>query len=106
MLTSTDARRLLDLQSGILLANPIAAEHSIPASELRAVIDQAVEAAAEKGIHGSANTPFILAMIKKRTARASIAANRAMIEGNVATAARVAVELSRLEDSASSWKWF
>lgn len=84
------------MDSGILFANPIAEEHSIPYEELEDVIDAAVREAAEQGYHGPSNTPFILARIKERTGEKSIPANRAMIEANVEKATKVAVELARL----------
>lgn len=84
------------MRSGILLANPIPAEFSIPHKELHDVIEAAVQEAAEKGFNGPSNTPFILAKIKKLTAGRSIPANRAMIISNVQRAAKVAVELSKL----------
>ena len=60
-------------------------------------IDEAVREAAEKGFHGHANTPFILAKIKELTGGKSIPANRALIESNVARATKVAVELRKLQ---------
>lgn len=96
MLTIPDARRLLGSDSGLHFANPIPEEFSIPQSEINTVIDAAVKEAAEKGFHGHANTPFILAKIKELTGGKSIPANRALIDGNVKRAAKVAVELSKL----------
>ena len=90
------AHRLFGMDSGILLANAISEEHSIPYGELHDVIEAAIREAAEGGHHGPSNTPFILARIKERTAGSSIPANRAMIESNVVRAAKVAVELSRI----------
>lgn len=60
--------------------------------------------AAERGFHGHANTPFILARIKELTKGNSVAANRALIESNIKIATRVSVELSRLRlDESESW---
>lgn len=52
-LTLPDARRLLKLESGLLFANPIPREHSLPKSEIDGAIEQAVREAAEKGYFGS-----------------------------------------------------
>lgn len=79
-----------------MFANPIPEEHSIPGSEINSVIEEAVREAAEKGFHGHANTPFILAKIKELTGGKSIPANTALIESNVMRATRVAVELALL----------
>ncbi|CZR50350.1 related to carbohydrate kinase, contains PfkB domain [Phialocephala subalpina] len=96
------AQELLHLpaskRSGIHFANPIPVEYSIPKAEIDVAINQAVKEAAEQGFHGHANTPFILSRIKELTKGNSIPANRALIESNVAMAARVAVELARFTE--------
>lgn len=92
----TDARKLLRINSGILYANPIPLEHSIPISELDAAIEGAVREASEKGYNGSSNTPFIMARIKECSER-SVHAMRGMIEANVKVSAMVAIELSKLK---------
>jgi pseudouridylate synthase / pseudouridine kinase len=97
----SDAQELLgpSFRSGILLANPIPKAFAIPKAEINAAIDQAVQEAAVKGIHGYANTPFILARIKELTKGNSIPANRALIESNVAMAASVASYLCGFRDN-------
>lgn len=80
----------------MLFGNPIPEEFSIPKAEIDIAINQAVQEAAEQGIHGHANTPFILARIKDLTEGRSIPANRALIESNVTMATKVAVELAAL----------
>jgi Indigoidine synthase A like protein len=86
-------------KSGMLFANPVPEEFAMQKAEIDAAIDQAVQEAAEQGFHGHANTPFILSRIKDLTHGNSLPANRALIESNVAMAAKVAVELSKLKDS-------
>jgi pseudouridine-5'-phosphate glycosidase/pseudouridine kinase len=87
----------------LLFANPIPEEYSIAKAEIDIVINQAVQEAAEQGFHGHANTPFILARIKELTKGNSIPANRALIESNVAMAAKVALELSKLKKDGFSF---
>ncbi len=70
-------------------------------AEIDTAINQAVQEAAEQGFHGHANTPFILSRIKELTHGSSLPANRALIESNVAMAAKVAVQLSKFEILAS-----
>lgn len=84
-------------KSGLLFANPIPEEHSIPREEIDAAMNQAVQEAADQGFHGHRNTPFILARIKELTQGNSIPANRALIESNVRMATKVAVELAKLD---------
>ncbi|KAL4778986.1 Indigoidine synthase A like protein-domain-containing protein [Aspergillus varians] len=98
------AQSKLPVSSGILLANPVPAEHSIPQSEIDAAIDEAVYLADSEGHRGSDNTPFILAKIKELSGGRTVATNRALVEANVKRAARVAVELSKLEQSTVSRK--
>ncbi len=87
------------MHSGMLFANPIPEEFSIPKAEIDIAINQAVKEAAEQGFHGHANTPFILSRIKELTKGNSLPANRALIESNIAMASKVAVELCKLRDS-------
>ncbi|KAL4934992.1 hypothetical protein BDV06DRAFT_141235 [Aspergillus oleicola] len=93
------AQTRLPVSSGMLFANPVPAEHSIPQSEIDAAIDEAVRLADLEGHHGSDNTPFILAKIKHLSGGKSVTANRALVEANVKRATKVAVELSKLEQS-------
>ncbi|KAG9245815.1 Indigoidine synthase A like protein-domain-containing protein [Calycina marina] len=87
---------MLRSKNGLLLANPIPEEFSMPQEFIDSAINQAVQEAAEQGIHGHANTPFILTKIKELTKGNSLPANRALIESNITMAAQVAVELSAL----------
>ncbi|KAL4735070.1 Indigoidine synthase A like protein-domain-containing protein [Aspergillus similis] len=93
------AQSRLPVSSGMLFANPVPVEHSIPQTEIDAAINKAVHLAEVEGHHGSDNTPFILAKIKELSGGKTVAANRALVEANVKRAARVAVELSKLEQS-------
>jgi pseudouridine-5'-phosphate glycosidase/pseudouridine kinase len=86
----------MKVETGLLFANPVPEEFSIPGSEINSVIEEAVREAAEKGFHGHRNTPFILTKIKELTGGKSIPANRALIESNVMRAAKIAVELAKL----------
>lgn len=86
----------MNLTSGLFFANPIPLEHSLPKPDIDQAIEEAVQDAEQQGIHGHANTPFILDRIKQLTEGKSIPANRALIESNVARATKVAVEYSKL----------
>jgi len=85
----------------MLFANPIPEEFALQKADIDAAIDQAVQEAAEQGFHGHANTPFILSRIKELTHGNSLPANRALIESNVAMAAKVAVEFSKYNGETS-----
>jgi len=94
-----DAQSKLAVSSGIHFANPVPLEQSIPKEDMDAIIDEALHLAQVKGFQGSDNTPFVLAKIKQLSGGKSVAANRALVESNVERAAKVAVELSKLEKS-------
>ncbi|TVY75630.1 Pseudouridine-metabolizing bifunctional protein [Lachnellula suecica] len=105
-LTHTDSQRFTRSESGLLFANPIPEEFSIPKAEIDVAINQAVEEAAQQGFHGHSNTPFILSRIKELTQGSSIPANRALIESNVTMATKVAVELAKLKNSNKQESFF
>ncbi|KAK5663245.1 hypothetical protein OQA88_3672 [Cercophora sp. LCS_1] len=90
------AQEQLGIESGMLFANPIPAEHAIPRQEMEAAIASAVREADEKGFHGARNTPYILTRIRELTQERSTVANKYLVQSNVARAANVAVELSKL----------
>lgn len=91
------AQERLGIESGMLLANPIPAEHEIPRKELESIIDTAVQEADDQGFSGNANTPFILKRIRELSNDRSAPANLHLVRSNVARAARVASELHKLE---------
>lgn len=101
------AQEQLGLETGLLFPNPIPEKDSISREEMDKVIDTAVREAVEQGATGSANTPFILRRIKELTNGRSGPANKVLVEENVARAARVAVEVSRLQagESAAAGKF-
>ncbi|GAB1310463.1 Indigoidine synthase A like protein-domain-containing protein [Madurella fahalii] len=94
------AQEQLGVESGLLFANPIPEEHSIPRKDMEAAIEMAVREGEEKGFTGSANTPYVLQRIRELTQGRSVPANKALVRANVARAAKIAVELAKLIDGA------
>ncbi|KAI1082791.1 Indigoidine synthase A like protein-domain-containing protein [Whalleya microplaca] len=90
------AQEKLDIESGLLFANPIPEEFSIPRKEMDAIIEQAVRESTEQGALGNENTPFILKRIRELTNGKSVPANVALVQANVERAAKIAVAVSRL----------
>jgi pseudouridine-5'-phosphate glycosidase len=86
-----NAKWRLGLPGGALIANPIPAEHEIPAAEIGATIEGALADAARQGIAGKAVTPFLLGRIVEMTAGRSLVANIALVLNNARLAARIAV---------------
>ncbi|MCJ1397640.1 hypothetical protein MMC11_000836 [Xylographa trunciseda] len=91
------AQSRLPIMSGLLFANPIPEEYSLPKSKMDHVMSEAVRLAKESGISGSNNTPFVLAKIRELTGGATVKANSVLVENNVIRGTKVAVELSKLE---------
>ncbi|KAL8818101.1 MAG: hypothetical protein Q9223_003196 [Gallowayella weberi] len=93
------AQSSLPLSSGLLFANPVPSQYSIPKAQMDTIIAQAILDAKNSGSTGSDNTPFILARIRELTAGQTVMVNRALVEANVIRGTRVACELSMLEGS-------
>ncbi|CAO1597273.1 hypothetical protein XANCAGTX0491_001091 [Xanthoria calcicola] len=91
------AQDSLSISSGLLFASPVPSQHSIPKTQMDAIIAQAILDAEKAGSTGSDNTPFILARIRELTGGQSVTANRVLIESNVVRGTRVALELSKIE---------
>lgn len=83
-------KRDLGMQSGTLVANPIAQADEIDAREMRGHIETAVEQAREHGITGKALTPWLLDRILQLTNGRSLTANVALVKNNARLAARIA----------------
>ncbi|KAI0482755.1 Indigoidine synthase A like protein-domain-containing protein [Xylariaceae sp. FL0804] len=90
------AQERLNVESGLLFANPIPEEFAIPRSEMNAIIEQAVYESAEQGIYGNENTPFILRRIRELTDGRSVPANKALVRANVERATKIAKAVSKI----------
>lgn len=95
------AQERLGIESGMLFANPIPTEHEIPREVMDDIINTAVLEADQMGFSGNQNTPYILKRIRELSNGMSAPANLHLVQSNVARAARVAVELAKLEGAAS-----
>ena len=92
----TVAQKGIPVGSSMLLANPIPEDHSIPKDEMEHIIARAIQDAEVAKSTGSDNTPFILNRIRELSNGRSVTANCALIESNVARAAKLAVALAEL----------
>jgi pseudouridine-5'-phosphate glycosidase len=89
------ARKALRQTGGMLIANPIPAEHEIPAAEMSRHIETALAAADEEQVAAKAVTPFLLARIFELTRGRSLKANIALIENNARLAGEIAKEIAK-----------
>jgi pseudouridine-5'-phosphate glycosidase len=76
--------------AGLVVAVPIPAEAALDRAYVDAVTEQAIVAARDAGVTGSAWTPFVLDAIRGLTGGKSVEANRALVVNNAVVAARIA----------------
>lgn len=96
------ARFALGDRRGVLVANPIDAEHALDAALVDGAIASALEAARRDGVRGKALTPFLLRAIAAVTEQRSLAANRALVLGNCRVGAAIACALVAAAASAGA----
>lgn len=85
------AREMLGVSGGVLVVNPIAAEHELPRERLDEWTDRALAEAEAGGVHGKGVTPFVLARLHELSQGATEEANKQLVYGNARLAARIAV---------------
>ncbi|WP_374564664.1 pseudouridine-5'-phosphate glycosidase [Ideonella sp.] len=90
------AQWALGFTGGIVVANPIPAEHALPTEAVDRAIEQALADAQAQGLSGKAVTPFLLARVNALTGGVSLAGNIQLVLNNARLAARVAVAYSAL----------
>ena len=75
---------------GVVVANPIPAEHALPRAAVDAAIAQALAEADAQRITGMAITPFLLQRVNALTGGDSLAANIQLVLANARLAAQIA----------------
>ena len=85
------ATRATGLGTGMLVANPIPADHALPADEIGAQIGAALCEARARGVTGKDVTPFLLGHLNAVTEGRALSANVALVLSNARLAARIAV---------------
>jgi pseudouridylate synthase len=85
----------MQLNGGIVVANPIPQAAEIPAGEIGPTIAKAISEAVELGVHGKNVTPFLLARLAEITQGRSLTANIALVKNNARLAAEIAVAYSQ-----------
>lgn len=83
---------------GILIANPIPAEHALPQGFIDDAIHRALEQARAGGVQGKGLTPFLLQRLDDLTEGKSVAANVALAENNARLGGELAVAFQALEE--------
>jgi len=88
----------LNLDGGIIVANPIPIEHEADQDKTDKAIEHAIAEAAALGVKGKDATPFLLSKVKELTGGESLESNIALVKNNAALAAKIAVEYVRLTE--------
>jgi pseudouridine-5'-phosphate glycosidase len=83
------------LDTAVLLVVPPPIETAMPAQEMEAAIQAALNEAQQAGIHGSATTPFLLKRVSELTGGESMRANLDLLKNNARVAAQVAKAMDR-----------
>ena len=84
------------LKGGIIIANPIPEEYSMPKDVIDAAIDQAIRESVEQGIKGKETTPFLLARVAELTGGDSLASNIRLVYNNARLTALTAAAYCKL----------
>lgn len=88
-------RAEFDINSSLLVANPVSVDKQLPPELHDAVIAEAEQAALDAGIHGNATTPFLLDYIQKATKGQSLEVNVEVYYSNVRLGGEIATALTR-----------
>jgi len=89
------AKKALDIEGAILVANPIQQEHVIAESEVQGYIDQALNECFERGISGKNVTPYLLSRVAELSDGKTLKANIELLKNNAELACQIAKELTR-----------
>jgi pseudouridylate synthase len=85
------ARSEVGATGAILVANPLPPGEQLDPALHQRVLDEALAAGADMGIHGKAITPFLLDRLRRDTEGASLRANVTLVKRNAALAGEIAV---------------
>ena len=86
----------LELNGGVVIANPIPEEFSMDRNLIDKTILDALKEADENGIKGKDTTPFLLDKVQKLTQGKSLEANIRLVFNNAKLASKIAIEYSKL----------
>jgi len=84
----------LNLNGGVVIANPVPKEKELDFDLMNKVIDEALIEEKKLGIKGKESTPFLLGKVKELTKGLSLASNIELVYNNAKLASQIAVELN------------
>ncbi len=86
----------MELDGGIIIANPIPEEYALEKDHINNSIDRAIKEAREHNVTGKAVTPYLLDKLKEITDNKSLEANIELVKNNALVGAKIATEYSKL----------
>ncbi|MFX0559237.1 pseudouridine-5'-phosphate glycosidase [Tepidibacillus infernus] len=86
----------MGLDGGIVIANPIPAEHALDENYINQKIRDALKESVENKIIGKEITPFLLSKLEEITEGKSLAANIELVKHNAKVGALIATEYAKL----------
>ncbi|HDF7292249.1 TPA: pseudouridine-5'-phosphate glycosidase [Staphylococcus aureus] len=86
----------LNLNGGMVVANPVPKEHELSKDYIDKIIEEAVKDSIDNGISGKDSTPFLLKTIVKKTDGKSLETNIKLVENNAVLGAKIAVAFSKM----------
>ena len=104
--TPITAAKLLEIQwgwqaqfpkTGVIIANPVPEESTLPRAEIEGFITEAIRSAEDAGIRGKRVTPYLLQKVAQLSAGRTLRANIALLVANANLAGRIAVAYSELK---------
>lgn len=91
------ARDALGTTGSIVVAHPIPEQDQMDPDLHDRVLDEGLQLARQKGVHGKAVTPFLLDHFHRASGGRSLEVNTAIILNNSALAAEIAVQVARID---------
>jgi pseudouridine-5'-phosphate glycosidase len=88
------AQRSLDLEQGILVANPVPKEHEIPRETMEGYLSTALKELDQAGVTGKQVTPFLLSRVFELSGGKSLQTNVELLFNNVRLACEIAKTLA------------
>jgi pseudouridylate synthase len=87
----------LNLQGGVIVANPIPKAYEMDSELINRAIAEAIRQQFAAGVKGKESTPFLLAKVKELTGGDSLDSNIQLVYNNAKVGAQLAVALSNLK---------
>lgn len=93
------AKWTLDLQGGVVIANPIPEAYAMDKAKIDQAIAQALQEADEQNVSGKDSTPFLLARVAELTGGDSLASNIQLVLNNARLGAEIAAQYCQQQGS-------